>query len=194
MSEQSYELSDPTIDSQIIAMRNKGADVVLLSALAKHATLAIRRIGELGWKPQIFLGWASSSIPTVPKVAGVEHSTGLITTAVLKDTADPKWTDDKIAKDYKAFMYYPQGDPNNISNAFAYATCWLLMDILKRSGDNLTHENIIKQAQNIDMEPPMYLPGTRFRITATDFDPIKRFQMVKFDGTRWQNLGNPIGR
>lgn len=91
-------------------------------------------------------------------------------------------------------LHHPQGDPNNISNSFAYATCWLPMDILKRSGDNLTHENIIRQAQNIDMEPPMYLPGVRFRITATDFDPIKRFQMVKFDGTRWQDLGNPIGR
>lgn len=195
VAEQSYELSDPTIDSQIIALRSKGADVIVLGALAKHATQAIRKIGELGWKPQIFLGWASSSIPIVLKVAGVEHATGIITTAVLKDPADAKWADDKARNDYLAFMakYFPKGEPNDISNIFAYSTSWLLMDILKRSGDNLTHENIIRQAQNIDMEPPMYLPGVRFRITATDFDPIKRFQMVQFDGARWQTLGEPIG-
>lgn len=196
VSEQSYELSDPTIDSQIITLRGKGADVVVLGALAKHATQAIRKIGELGWKPQILLGWASSSIPTVLNVAGADHSKGLVTTAVLKDPSDPKWADDKIVKDYKAFMakYYPQGQPNNISNTFAYATCYVLTDILKRSGDNLTHENIIKQAQYVDLEPPMYLPGVRFRISATDFDPVKRFQMVRFDGKGWEALGAPIGR
>jgi ABC-type branched-subunit amino acid transport system substrate-binding protein len=195
VAEQSYEISDPTIDSQIIALKGKGADVVVVAALAKHATQAIRKIGELGWKPQIFLGWSSSSIPTVLNVAGAEHATGLITTQVIKDAADPRWADDKAVKDYKAFMakYYPQGDPNNISNSFAYATSYVLLDILKRAGDNLTHENIVKLAQNIDIEPPMYLPGVRFTVTPADHDPIKRFQPVRFDGKKWEPLGSTTG-
>ena len=191
----SYELSDPTVDSQIIALKASGADVVLVAALARHATQAIRKIGELGWKPQIFLGWSSSSIPTVLNVAGADYATGLITSQVIKDAGDPRWADDKATKDYKAFMakYYPQGDPNNISSIFAYATSYVLVDILKRAGNNLTHENIIKQAQNTDLEPPMYLPGVRFKITATDHDPIKRFQLVKFDGKKWVPMGTPTG-
>lgn len=195
IAEESYEISDPSIDSQIIALKGKGADVVVIAALAKHATQAIRKIGELGWKPQILLGWSSSSIPTVLNVAGADHATGLITTQVLKDAGDPRWADDKAVKDYKAFMakYYPSGDPNNISNAFAYATSYVLLDILKRSGDNLTHENIIRQAQNIDIEPPMYLPSVRFKVTPVDHDPVKRFQLVRFDGKKWVPLGTPIG-
>jgi branched-chain amino acid transport system substrate-binding protein len=193
--EQSYEISDPTIDSQVIALKGQGVDVVVVAALAKHATQAIRKIGELGWKPQVFLGWSSSSIPTVLNVAGADHATGLITTQVLKDAGDPQWADDRVVKDYKAFMakYYTQGDPNNISNSFAYATSYILVDILKRAGDNLTHENIAEQARNVDMEPPMYLPGVRFKVTPRDHDPIKKFQLVKFDGKKWQPLGGPTG-
>ncbi|MES2480873.1 MAG: ABC transporter substrate-binding protein, partial [Pseudomonadota bacterium] len=191
VAEQSYELSDPSIDSQIIALRAKNPDVVVLGALAKHATLAIKKIGELGWKPQIFLGWSSSSIPSVLTPAGLEYSKGLLTTAIIKDPRDPKWANDKITNDYKAFMakYYPTGDPNNISNIYAYATSSVLVDILKRAGNDLTRDNIMKQAQNVDIEPLMYLPGVRFKVSPQDHDPIKQFQMVRFDGAGWQTVG-----
>lgn len=195
VKEQSYELTDPTIESQIIALRAERPDVVVLAALAKHATQAIRKIGELEWRPQILLSWSSSSIPTVLNVAGPDFSTGIITTAVIKDLGDPRWANDPAMGDYKAFMakYYPQGQPENISNEFAYATAFVLLDILQRAGDNLTRENIVKVAQSVDMEPPLYLPGVRFRITAQDYDPIKKFQLVRFDGKRWEPLGAPIG-
>ncbi|MCA0239270.1 MAG: ABC transporter substrate-binding protein [Proteobacteria bacterium] len=195
VAEQSYELSDPTVDSQVLALKSKNVDVVVLGALAKHATQAIRKIGELGWKPQLFLSWSSSSIPTVLNVAGADFATGLLTTQVIKDAGDPRWAGDKVTADYKAFMakYYAAGDPNNISNSFAYATSYILVDVLKRAGDNLTRENIIRQAQNIDIEPPMYLPGVRFRVTPADHDPIKRFQMVRFDGKKWVPVGTPVG-
>jgi branched-chain amino acid transport system substrate-binding protein len=194
VSEQSYELSDPTLDAQILALRAKNVDVVVMGTLAKQATLAIKKIGDLGWKPQILLSWTCASIPQVLAPAGLTYSKGLISTAVLKDPADPKWANDPAVRDYKAFMakYFPDGDPNYYINVENYASGSVLMDILKRSGDDLTRENVMKQALSVNMAPAMFLPGIRFRTTPDQRDPITALQMVRFDGSGWQPIGTPI--
>jgi branched-chain amino acid transport system substrate-binding protein len=195
VAEQSYELTDPTLDAQILALRAKGVDVVVLGTLAKQATIAIKKIGDLGWKPQIFMSWTCASIPQVLKPAGLEYSKGLISTAIFKDPADPRWANDKATIDYKNFMakYMPSADPNYVIHVLNYASASVLMDILKRAGDNLTHENVMKQALSVDMQPLMYLPGIRYRTTPDKRDPISAFQMIRFNGTGWENVGSPIG-
>jgi branched-chain amino acid transport system substrate-binding protein len=191
---QSFQISDPTVESQILQLRSSGVDVVVLGALAKGAAQAIRKIGELGWKPTIYLGWSSTGIDTVLTPAGLDFSNGIISTTVIKHPEDPTWKDDKNTIEYRDFMkaYYPSGDVNNISNVFAYATDDVLIDLLKKAGDNLTRDNIRELAQHIDVEPRMYVPGIRFQTTPTDLDPIKSFQMVTFDGARWNASGEPI--
>ena len=195
VEKQSYQLSDPTIDAQILQLKSSDADVVVLGALAKHAALAIRKIGELGWKPTIFLSWSSTAIDTVLKPAGLDNSTGVISTSVIKHPDDPTWKDDKETQEYEAFMkqYLPNSDVANISNVFAYATNDILVDILKRAGDKLTRENIRELAMNTDVQPRMYITGVRFKTTPEDLDPIKTFQLIKFDGQKWNEFGAPIG-
>ena len=191
---QSFQISDPTVESQILQLRGSGVDVVVLGALAKGAAQAIRKIGELGWKPTIYLGWSSTGIDTVLTPAGLDHSKGIISTTVIKHPEDPTWKDDKNTIEYREFMkaYFPSGDVNSISNVFAYATDDVLFDLLKRAGDNLTRDNIRDLAQHIDVQPRMYVPGIRFQTTPTDLDPIKSFQMVTFDGAKWNGSGEPI--
>ena len=194
-AEVSYEVGDPTIDSQIIELRSKGVDVVVVAALAKQTSQALRKMGELGWKPQVFVSYPASSITAVLAVAGLDNAKGVMSTAYLKDPSDPRWAGEKDVVAYKAFMakYYPKGDTSDIPNIILYATANVLVDVLKRSGDDLTRSNVMKQATSIDIAPPMYLPGVRFKTTPTDFDPVKRFQMNRFDGQRWVQVGEPIG-
>nr|WP_295469334.1 ABC transporter substrate-binding protein [Mesorhizobium sp.] len=191
---QSFEISDPTVDSQILQLRDSGVDTVVLGALAKGAAQAIRKMGELGWKPKIYLGWSSTGIDTVLKPAGLDNAKGIVSTSVIKHPDDPKWKDDPEVTEYKAFIakYNPSGDASNISNVFAYATSDVLVDLLKRAGDNLTRENIRQLAQTIDVEPRMYIDGIRFKTTPQDLDPIKTFQMIEFDGEKWTTVGDPI--
>lgn len=194
-AEVSYEVGDPMIDSQIIELRSKGVDVVVVAALAKQTSQALRKMGELGWKPQVFVSYPASSITAVLAVAGLDNAKGVMSTAYLKDPSDPRWAGEKDVVAYKAFMakYYAKGDISDIPNIILYATANVLVDVLKRSGDDLTRANVMKQATSIDIAPPMYLPGVRFKTTSTDFDPVKRFQMNRFDGQRWVQVGEPIG-
>jgi ABC-type branched-subunit amino acid transport system substrate-binding protein len=191
---QSFELADPTVDSQILQLKDSGVDTVVLGALAKGAAQAIRKMGELGWKPKVYLGWSSTGIDTVLKPAGLENAKGIVSTAVIKHPDDPKWEDDPQVLEYKAFMakYFPTGEVSNISNVFAHATSDVLVDILKRAGNELTRENIRKLAQSIDVQPRMYIDGIRFKTTPEDLDPIKTFQMIEFDGEKWTSVGEPI--
>jgi ABC-type branched-subunit amino acid transport system substrate-binding protein len=193
-SVQTFEISDPTVDSQVLLLRDSGVDVVVLGALAKGAAQAIRKIGELGWRPQIYLGWSSTGIDTVLTPAGLEYAKNIISTAVIKHPDDPTWKDDKDVLEYKEFMksYFPSGDVSDISNVFAHATNDVLVDILTRAGDKLTRENIRTLAQNIDVQPRMFISGIRFKTTPEDLDPIKTFQMIRFDGQKWISFGDPI--
>lgn len=197
VAHQTYELSDPTVDSQILKIAASGADVVVLGSLAKHSAQAIRKIGEIeGFNPQIFLGWASSGIDSVLAPAGLEASKGILSTAVIKHPDDPMWADDAGVRDYVAFMdkYFPAGVKSSISNVYAYATNEVLVDILTRAGDNLTRANINEMARTVNVQPTMYIDGVRFGYTAEDLDPIKSFQLIRFDGERWHQEGAPYSK
>ncbi|MGR3425117.1 MAG: ABC transporter substrate-binding protein [Sagittula sp.] len=192
---ETFELSDPTVDSQMLTIANSKADIVVLAALAKHAAQGIRKLGEIeGYAPQIYLGWSSTGIDTVLKPAGLEHAKGIISTAVIKHPEDPAWAGDPGVAGYVAFMneYFPDGVQANISNVFAYATNEVLIDLLERAGDNLTRENIRDLAQTIDVQPSMYIDGVKFTTSPDDLDPIKTFQMIQFDGEKWVQIGEPI--
>jgi branched-chain amino acid transport system substrate-binding protein len=191
----SYELSDPTVDSQILALRSRGVDVVVLGALAKHTAQAIRKMGEIGWKPTTLISWAASSIPVVLAPAGLQNAEGVITTAVVKDPGDKRWAGDADFIAYKAWMakYFPQGNPDDMANVYSFAHCYMLVWVLQNAGQDLSRENVLRQAQKIDMVPPMFLSGIRFAITPTDYDPVKTFQMQRFDGKQWEPVGAPIG-
>ena len=195
VAHETFELSDPTVDSQMLKIASSGADVVVLGALAKHAAQAIRKMGEIqGFKPQIYLGWASSGIDSVLVPAGVAASTGIISTAVIKHPDDPAWANDAGVKTYRAFMdkYFPAGVKSSISNVYAYATDEVLVDILTRAGDDLTRANINKMARQTDVQPSMYIDGVRFTISTEDLDPIKAFQLIQFDGAKWNQIGEPF--
>lgn len=191
----SYELSDPTVDSQILALRARGVDVVVLGALAKHTAQAIRKMGEIGWKPTTLISWAASSIPVVLTPAGLDNAAGVITTAVVKDPGDSRWAGDADFAAYKAWMakYFPQGNPDDMANVYSFAHCYMLVWVLQNAGQDLSRENVLRQAQKIDMVPPMFLPGVKFAISPADYDPVKKFQMQRFDGKQWQFVGEPIG-
>ncbi len=195
VAHETFELSDPTVDSQMLKIAASGADVVVLGALAKHAAQAIRKIGEIeGFKPQIYLGWASSGIDSVLTPAGLEASTGIISTAVIKHPDDPAWAEDAGVKAYRAFMdkYFPDGVKSSISNVYAYATNEVLVDILTRAGDDLTRANINKMARDTDIQPSMYIDGVRFTISEDNLDPIRSFQLIRFDGKKWEQIGEPF--
>lgn len=192
---ETFELSDPTVDSQMLKIASSGADVVVLGALARHAAQAIREIGEIqGFTPQMYLGWASSGIDSVLVPAGVEASTGIISTAVIKHPDDPAWAGDEGMANYLAFMnkYFPSGVKSSISNVYTYATNEVLVDILTRAGDDLTRANINKMARDTDIQPSMYINGVRFTISEDDLDPIKAFQLIQFDGAKWNQIGEPF--
>lgn len=193
--QETFELSDPTVDSQMLTIASSKADVVVLASLAKHAAQAIRKLGEIdGYDPVVYLGWSSTGIDTVLKPAGLENAKDIISTAVIKHPDDPAWADDEGVKDYVAFMdkYHAQGVKANISNVFAYATNEVLVDILTRAGDTLTRENIRDLAQTIDVQPTMFIDGVKFTTTPEDLDPIKTFQLIQFDGEKWVQIGDPI--
>jgi len=191
---QTYDLTDPTVESQIANLRAADVDVVVLGALAKHAAQAIKRMGEMGWKPTTYLSWSSTGIDTVMLPAGAENSRGVISTAVIKHPDDPTWADDPAVKAYKDFVatYMPGQNASNISVVFAYATDEVLVDVLTRAGDDLTRENIRNKAQSIDVQPTMFIDGVRFATSPENTDPIHTFQLIEFDGSKWVLKGDPI--
>lgn len=191
----SYELTDPNVDSQAIALRHSGADTLLLATFAKQTTQALRKIGDLGWKPTMFVTWASSSIPTALTPAGLENAIGLVTSAVVKDSGDPRWQADPDMVAYKAWMKksYPQGNADDMANVWPYAVSSMLVRVLERCGDALTRQNILKQATTIGaLTPPLFLPGISYHATPTDYDAIKTMQLQRFDGRQWLPLGEPV--
>src|SRR6202049_2446707 len=143
IADKSYEVTDPTIDSQIVALHDSGADIFFTWAAPKGAAQAIKKVAELNWKPKYFLANVSTSVASVMKVAGLEASKDIISSAYLKDPTDPAWKDDAEVKEWKAFMdkYYPEGDKTNSNSAYAYAVAQTLVQVLKQCGDNLTREN-----------------------------------------------------
>jgi branched-chain amino acid transport system substrate-binding protein len=192
VSEQSYELSDPTVDSQLVNLKASGADAFFDVATPKFATQAIRKAHQMGWKPVHLLVNASASIGSVLKPAGLEASTGILTASFGKDILDPARKDDPDVKGYYAFLerYRPDADRMQNLNSFAYIVGNALVQVLKQCGDDLTRENVMRQAASLkDVELPLLAPGVKVNTSPRDYFPIEQFQMRRFDGERWRLFG-----
>ncbi len=188
VAETSYELSDPTVDSQVITLKTAGADVFFLHANPKFVAQAIRRTFELNWKPAIILPSVGASVGAALAPAGLEKSIGAVTAAYMKDPTDKVWESDKGFQDWLAFMkqWYPRGSLIDGSNVYGYSMAQTIVQVLKQCGDELTRENVMKQAASMtDLELPMLLPGINLSTSAKDFFPIKQMRLARFDGTSW---------
>jgi branched-chain amino acid transport system substrate-binding protein len=195
VSTQTYETSDPTVDSQVVAMHGSGADVVVTAAIPKFAAQAIRKIYDLGWKPTHFLSNVSASIRAVMQPAGPEKAVGIITAAYLKEPTDPQWENTPEYKTWLEWMkkYDSSANLADANAVYGYSVTQTMVAVLKAAGNDLTRENIMKQAANIrDEKLPMLLPGITVSTSPTDFAPIKQMQLQKFDGTTWKLFGEVI--
>jgi ABC-type branched-subunit amino acid transport system substrate-binding protein len=192
IADKSYEVSDPSIDSQIVALRDSGADIFFSWAAPKGSAQAIRKVGEIGWKPKFFLANTATSIASVLKPAGLDYAKGIISTVYFKDPTDPIWKDDPGVKKWREFMdkYYPEGDKTNSNNAYAYMQAQAMVQVLKQCGDNLTRENVMKQAANLkDFTSDMLLPGISVNTSPDDYFPIEQMQLMRFNGETWELFG-----
>ena len=190
--EQTYEFTDPTIDSQIVNLKNSGANIFYNVTTPKFAAQAIKKAAGIGWKPLHLLNNVSSSINAVLKPAGLDASKGLITVAYLKDYDDPQWKNDPGMKEWEAWMkkYYPDGNLHDGFNIYAYTVAQGLVHVLKQCGNDLSRQNVMKQAASIkDLLLPMLLPGIKVNTGPNDFYPIEQEQLAKFDGERWVLVG-----
>jgi branched-chain amino acid transport system substrate-binding protein len=192
VAEASYEVSDPTVDSQILKLKSAGADVLFSASTPKFAAQAIKKNAELGWKPVHIVDINATSVGAVMQPAGLEASKGVISVNYGKDPLDPTWKDDPGMKKYFDFMakYYPEGDKNSSFNSYGYGTAQLMVHVLKQCGDDLTRENIIKQATNLkDVQLDLALPGIVNNTTPNDYRVNKQLQMMRFNGERWEMFG-----
>jgi branched-chain amino acid transport system substrate-binding protein len=192
VAEASYEVSDPTIDSQILKIKDAGADLFFSATTPKQAAQAIKKIHELNWKPVHILDINATSVGAVMKPAGLEASKGVISVNYGKDPLDPTWKDDAGMKKYFEFMakYYPDGDKDSSFNAYGYSTSQLMIHVLQKCGDNLTRENVMKQATSLkDVQLDLSLPGILANTSPTDYRVNKQLQMMRFNGERWELFG-----
>ncbi len=195
VAEESYETTQPTIDSNIVKLKSTNADVFFNVTTPKFAAQAIKKIAEIEWKPLHFLNNVSASIGSVMKPAGFENSQNIISSAYLKDPTDPQWKDDAGMKAWNVFLdkYYPEANRADASVMYAYTVAQGLVYVLKNCGDNLTRENIMKQAASIkDLELGGLLPGVKVNTSATDFAPLSQLQLMKFKGETWDRFGEII--
>jgi ABC-type branched-subunit amino acid transport system substrate-binding protein len=189
--EASYETSSPTVDSQVVQIKGANPDIFVNIATPKFAAQAIKKIAELDWHPVQFLTNVSGSIGGVMKPAGYDASQGILSTAYLKDPKDAEWKNDPAMNEWRAFMakWYPEGDLDDAATVFGYGVAKGLEQVLRQCGDNLTRENVMKQAANLDFEISIYLPGTRIKTSPNDFAPIEQLQMMRFKGESWERFG-----
>ncbi len=195
VAEESYETSEPTIDSHIVTLKASGADVFFNITTPKFAAQAIKKLAEIEWKPAHFLNNVSASIGSVIKPAGFEASQDIISSAYLKDPTDPQWKNDPGVKAWNAFLdkYYPEADRADVSVMYGYTVAQGLVHVLKACGDNLTRENVMKQAASLkDLALGGFLPGVKANTSATDFAPISQLQLEKFKGETWERFGDVI--
>ncbi|MCA6112726.1 ABC transporter substrate-binding protein [Bradyrhizobium cenepequi] len=192
VAEASYEVSDPTVDSQILKIKDAGADLFFSASTPKQAAQAIKKIAELGWKPVQIVDINATSVGAVMKPAGLEAAKGVISVNYGKDPLDPTWKDDAGMKKYFEFMakYYPEGDKDSNFNTYGYSTAQLLIHVLKQCGDNLTRENVMKQASSLkNVQLDLSLPGIVNSTSPTDYRVNKQLQMMRFNGERWELFG-----
>ncbi len=190
-----YEVTDPTVDSQILELHDKGADVLFMTGIPRFNAMAIRKAADIGWKPRLFyISSTGSSVATAIVPAGVEKAVGVITASYLKDPTDKQWAADPGFVEWKAFMakYYPGGDLTDVNNVYGYTCAQTLVATLKQCGKDLSRENLLRQATNLDLALPMLQPGIRVKTGPQDYYPLKQMRLVKFDGTAWIPFGDAI--
>ncbi len=194
VKEVTYETTDPTIDSQIVSLQASGANVFYNVTIPKFAAQAIRKAYDIGWKPVQLLNSVSASVAATLEPAGIERSVGIISLLYLKDPTDPQWHKDKAYAAWAAWMkkYYPEGDTKDTFNVYGYTVAQGLVQVLKQCGDDLTRENVMKQAAHLDMTLPMLLPGVRVSTGPDQFFPIRDMQLARFDGKIWKLFGPVI--
>ncbi len=195
IADKSYEVSDPSVDSQIVALHDSGADIFFSWAAPKGSAQAIRKVGELGWKPKFFLANTATSVASVLKPAGLQYAKDIISTVYLKDPTDPTWKDDPGVKTWQAFMdrYYPDGDKTNANNVYGYVQAQAMVQVLKQCGDNLTRENVMRQAANLkNFHSDLMLPGIMVNTAQDDYFPIEQMQLMRFNGESWELFGDVI--
>jgi branched-chain amino acid transport system substrate-binding protein len=191
----SYEVTDPTVDSQIVTLQATGADVFVDIAGPKFAAQAIRKAYDIGWRPLHFLNTVGSAVGAVLQPAGLEKSVGIITARYYKDPTDPQWVDDPGYREWLAWMkqYNPDANVADYYNVLGYNIAMTLVEVLKQCGDDLSRENIMRQAADIHgLALPMLLPGVTINTSATDYRPIKQMRLVRFDGRTWQSVSELI--
>jgi branched-chain amino acid transport system substrate-binding protein len=196
VSKITYEVTDPTVDSQMVSLKASGADTFFNITTPKFAAQAIKKAAEIGWKPTHYLNSVSASVGSVMNPAGPENGVGIFTASYIKDPTDPQFQKGKEWDDWLAWMkkYNASGDLKDVNAVYGYTVAQGLVQVLKQAGDNLTRENIMKQAASLDMQLPMLLPGVNVKTGADDFYPIEREQLAKFDGKTWQLFGKVYGR
>jgi branched-chain amino acid transport system substrate-binding protein len=189
--ESSYETSAPTVDSQVVQIKAANPDIFINIATPKFAAQAIKKVGELGWHPVQFLTNVSVSVGGVMKPAGYDNDQGILSAAYLKDPKDPQWKDDPAMNEWRAFMtkWYPEGDQEDASTTFGYGVAKGLEQVLRQCKDDLTRENVMRQAANLNFEIGVYLPGTKIKTSPTDFAPLEQLQMMRFKGETWDLFG-----
>ena len=195
VAEISYDLSEPTVDSKVVALKTSGADIFFDEASPKFAAQAIKKAAEIGWKPTLILASISNSVGSVLKPAGLENSKGIISSNYLKDPTDPTWKDDPAIKEWSAFIdqYFPEGDKSSIFTVYGYATAKTLVQVLEQCGDDLTRANIMKQAANLKhFELGTLLPGISINTGPTDYYLIEQMQLSRFNGEYNELFGAPI--
>jgi len=195
VASESYEVAEPTVASHIVNLKASGANIMISLSSPKAAAQAIRKVAELGWKPAYFQSSSSASIAAVLRQAGLDNATGLISTAVVKSSSDPTWSNDPEVLRWKALMdtYHVDGDRTNGNDVAGYIAAQVLIQVLRQCGDDLTRENVMRQAANLhDFRPEMLLPGITINTSPSDYYPIEQLQLIKFNGERYQPIGGVI--
>jgi branched-chain amino acid transport system substrate-binding protein len=192
ISEQTYESTDPAINSQIISLKGTGADILFDVTLGKFAAQAIHKVAELGWRPVHLLNNVATSVGSVLEPAGLENAKDILSSKYIKDPTDPAWKDDSDFKQWLAFLetHFPDADRTSSFTVTGYAVTATVVQVLRQCGDDLTRENVMRQAANLkDVRIPMLLPGISINTTVDDYFPIKQMQMGRFTGERWEQFG-----
>jgi branched-chain amino acid transport system substrate-binding protein len=195
VAEVTYETSDPTVDSQVVQLQGSGADVFVNITTPKFAAQAIRKAFDIGWKPVHYLNNVSQSVGAVLTPAGLDKSVGIVSSNYGKDATDPQWDNDPGMLEWRAFMkkYYPDGSLTDSSNNYGYSVARTLVQVLKQCGDDLTRENVMRQAANLkNFDTGLALPGIRINTGPKDYAPIEAVQLMRFDGKSWIRFGPVI--
>lgn len=195
IQELSYEVTDPTVDTQIVQLRHSGIDALIIFAVPKFAAQAVRKVGESNWKPMLFLPSVANSVGTVIEPAGPQYAVGALSAAYMKDPTDPGWADDAGMKRWSEFMdkWYPKGDKTDVYNVTGYYIGSFMHRLLEACGDELTRENLMRAAESArDWTFDTLVPGIRVNTSPTDHGPIEELQMMRFDGTRWVLFGGLV--